>query len=165
MRAGLSHRGFGPAPVRSENLRFSSSRQSPIFDRHGRGATFVAVGSSRSNSARRVELLRRLGLIRTVSDTPALIVGVHSTTWRGPDIRGRFTYAPPHLAGTCARRGLHMRQWAASSQKYGLETVTSNRHTRSSHSGRLPPHPTRLCVRRGPEAPRSVRVGPPPRIG
>ena len=54
MRAGLSHRGFGPAPVRSENLRFSSSRQSPIFDRHGRGATFVAVGSSRPNSARRV---------------------------------------------------------------------------------------------------------------
>ena len=72
MRAGRSHSGFGPAPV------------------HGRGATFVAVASSRPNSARRVA-------------TPPWVDSDrlrHSCfTCRcprcGPDIRGRFTCAPP----------------------------------------------------------------------
>jgi hypothetical protein len=72
LRAGRSHRGFGPAPM------------------HGRGATFVAVASSRPNSARRVAT-------PPWTDSGGLRHSRFNCRCprRGPDIRGRFTCAPP----------------------------------------------------------------------
>ena len=107
LRAGRPHSGFGPAPV------------------HGRGATLIAVASSRPNSARRVELLRRLGLIRTVSDTPALIVGVHDVAWA----RHQGTV---YLRLTSTRRA----PAEAYTSGYGLprqKAMASNRRPRHAH--------------------------------
>ena len=134
MRAGRSHSGFGPAPM------------------HGRGATFVAVASSRPNSARR-------------GATPPWTNSAHLRHSHfncrcprcSPGIRGRFTCAPPRQDVCLPRLA-----WVGMSgfkKRYGLDPVASTTHTETLHSCRLPPHPTRLCFRRGPKALHSLRVG------
>ena len=116
LRAGRSYRGFGPAPV------------------HGRGATFVAVASSCPNSARRVATPPW-----TDSGGPRHSRFNCRCPRCGPDIRGRFTCAPPRQ-DVCLPRlarlgmsGFGKKVWA--------------RPRRQHHAHRDPPFVVGFCAR------------------
>ena len=123
LRAGRSHRGFGPAPV------------------HGRGATFVAVASFCPNSAHRVAT-------PPWTDSGGLRHSRFNCQCprHSPGIRGRVMCAPPRQ-DVCLPR-LARLVMSSFVKRCGLEPVASTTHTENLHSCRLAP-PRLACASAG----------------
>jgi len=117
-----------------------------------RGATLLQ--SRHPARIAHVAVLRRLGLIRTVCDTPALIAGVRATVPASGD-----GLLAPYLAGTCARRGVQLLFRAPMSKMLASKPSPTTDSLGRVTACRLPPHPTRLCCRLGIGSPTLLEGG------